>query len=200
MASESETSSLLTPSTDLSLPTRRRGITARQTWAHTRYGRTADGEDSSKNYCIHCENKDPPAAFATKVTTNMRNHLKAVHKIMVEATQSQLQQTVAEQLEQLYAQAERTDSTSEVDKQVFRKGLDNTTIDEALVSLIVVRNLPFRIVEWPEFHAFCRVLNPESYDTLNTAHSTIGTNEPNRLSPWNSGITHTTILNNIAFN
>ena len=96
MASESDTSSLLTPSTDLSLPTRTRGITARQTWAHTRKGRTAEGEDSSKNYCIHCENKDPLATFATKVTTNMRNHLKAVHKIIVEATQSQLQQTVAE--------------------------------------------------------------------------------------------------------
>jgi hypothetical protein len=174
MASESDTSSFLTPSTDLSLPTRTRGITASQTWAHTRKGRTANGEDSSKNYCIHCENKVPPAVFATKVTTNMRNHLKAVHKIMVEATQSQLQRTVAEQLEQLYAQAERTDSTSEVDKQVFRKRLNNTTIDEALVSLIVVRNLPFRLVEWPEFHTFCQVLNPESYGTLHTAHSTIG--------------------------
>jgi hypothetical protein len=85
----------------------------------------------------------------------MRNHLKAVHNIIVNATQSQLQQTVAEQLKQLYTQAERTDSTSEVDKQVFCKRLDNTTIDEALVSLIVVRNLPFRLVEWPEFHTFC---------------------------------------------
>jgi hypothetical protein len=82
---------------------------------------------------------------------------------------------VAEQLKQLYTQAERTDSTSEVDKQVFCKRLDNTTINEALVSLIVIRNLPFRLVEWPEFHTFCQVLNPESYDTLNTAHSTIRT-------------------------
>ena len=77
----------------------------------------------------------------------MRNHLKAVYKIIVEATQSQLQQTVAEQLEQLYAQAERTDSTSEVNKQVFCKQLNSTTIDEALVSLIVVQNLPFQLVE-----------------------------------------------------
>ena len=99
MTSESETSSLLTPLADLSLPTRTRGITAKQTWAHTRKGRTADGEDSSKNYCIYYENKDPSATFATKVTTNMRNHLKAVHNIIVDATQSQLQRTVAEQLE-----------------------------------------------------------------------------------------------------
>ena len=86
MASESNSSSLLTPLADLSLLTRTRGITARQTWAHTRKGRTADGEDSSKNYYIYCENKDPLAAFATKVTTNIRNHLKVVHKIIVEAT------------------------------------------------------------------------------------------------------------------
>jgi hypothetical protein len=86
MASESDTSSLLTPLADLSLPTRTRGITARQTWAYTRKGRTADGEDSSKNYYIHCENNDLSAAFITKVTTNIRNHLKAVYNIIVNAT------------------------------------------------------------------------------------------------------------------
>ena len=175
MASESDTSFLLTPLTDLSLPTRTRGITARQTQAHTRKGRIADSEDCSKNYCIHYENNDPSAAFATKVTTNMRNHLKAVHKIIVKATQSQLQQIVAKQLEQLYAQAERTDSISEVNKQVFHKQLDNTIINKALVSLIVIQNLPFQLVKQPEFYTFCQVLNPELYDTLNIVYSIIRT-------------------------
>jgi len=39
--------------------------------------------------------------------------------------------------------------------------------------LIVVRNLPFRTVEWPEFHALCQVLNPESSDFITTAHSQV---------------------------
>ena len=86
MASESDTSSLLTPLADLSLLIRTRGIIVRQTWAYTRKGRTADSEDSSKNYYIYCENKNPLATFITKVTTNIRNHLKAVHDIIVNAT------------------------------------------------------------------------------------------------------------------
>ena len=44
-------------------------------------------------------------------------------------------------------------------------------INEALVSLVVVRNLPFRAVEWPEFHTLCRTLNPESSGFITTAHS-----------------------------
>jgi hypothetical protein len=31
---------------------------------------------------------------------------------------------------------------------------------QALIDLIVVRRLPSRIVEWPEFHRFCYALNP----------------------------------------
>jgi len=42
-----------------------------------------------------------------------------------------------------------------------------------LVSLIVVRNLPFSTVEWPEFHTFCQVLNPESKDFVTTTHSQV---------------------------
>jgi hypothetical protein len=51
--------------------------------------------------------------------------------------------------------------------------LDQDVIDEALVSLIVTRNLPFSLVEWPEFHALCRVLNPESEDYIITAHASV---------------------------
>ena len=56
---------------------------------------------------------------------------------------------------------------------VFEKCLNSDMINEALVSLIVVRNLPFRIVECPEFHAFCQSLNPKSGEYLINAHSTI---------------------------
>jgi hypothetical protein len=43
-----------------------------------------------------------------------------------------------------------------------------------LISLITVRNLFFRIVEWPEFHVFCRVLNSEIDGYITTAHSEVG--------------------------
>ena len=46
-------------------------------------------------------------------------------------------------------------------------------IDEALISLIVVQNLPFAIVEWPEFHTLCQALNSESEGMITTAHSIV---------------------------
>ena len=44
---------------------------------------------------------------------------------------------------------------------------------EALITLIVVRNLPFCIVEWPEFHTLCQALNLQCVGMITTAHSTI---------------------------
>jgi len=48
-------------------------------------------------------------------------------------------------------------------------------IDEALVLLVVVRNLLFSIVEWPEFYTICQALNPHANDVILKAHSTIKT-------------------------
>jgi hypothetical protein len=46
--------------------------------------------------------------------------------------------------------------------------LNQDTIDEALISLAVIRSLPSRFVEWPEFRSLCRALNPQSLKFLPT--------------------------------
>jgi len=66
-----------------------------------------------------------------------------------------------------------TGQTQQLDVQVLQKALDKDVIDEALVTMIVVGNLPFRIVERPEFHTFCQVLNPEVKGNITTAHSEV---------------------------
>ena len=169
MASEADSSRSAPSTTQNSTQTRSRGPSAHTTWAHSRSARP--GEDSTQKYCIHCTT-DP--IFKTTVTTNLRNHLKTKHKIIVEGTQSPIQATTIEQLQQLYLQAESLRQTDNIDAQVFRKQLNQDVINEALVSLIVVRNLPFQLVEWSEFHTFCQVLNPESHSAITTAHSQIG--------------------------
>jgi hypothetical protein len=103
----------------------------------------------------------------------MRKHIERNHKIQVELTPSRIQTTTLQQLKQLYLKAESSSQTSKVDTQVFRKQLDQDVINEALISLIVVQNLPFTAVEWPEFHTFCQVLNPESKDAITTTHSQV---------------------------
>jgi hypothetical protein len=174
MDSEAD-SSVLSPSTTLdsveSEPSKRRS--ARTTWAHTRSARDGerayDGKASIK-YCIHCTE---PSSYGNSVTTNMRHHLRSKHQISVEIAPAPVQQATIDQLQRLYIKAESSNQTQQIDTQVFRKVLNQDVIDEALVSLIVVRNLSFRLVESPEFHALCRVLNPESYDYIITSHSSI---------------------------
>jgi hypothetical protein len=103
----------------------------------------------------------------------MRNHLKSKHQIFIETTPGPVQQATIDQLQRLYIRAESSGQTQQIDTQVLQKILNQDAIDEALVSLIVVRNLSFRLVESPEFHALCRVLNPESYGYIITAHSSV---------------------------
>ena len=48
--------------------------------------------------------------------------------------------------------------------------LNKEVIDEALVALIVVRNLPFRMVEWLEFYVLLQLINPKVDGHITTAH------------------------------
>jgi hypothetical protein len=157
---DSSNSSLL-PTLDSVETGSKRGTAASTTWAHTRPAR--DGEalfhrNAPIKYCIYCTE----SSYGTSVTTNMRNHLKSKHQISIEAIPGIIQQTTINQLQRLYAKAESLGQTQQIDIHAFRKILNQDIIDEALVSLIVVRNLPFSLVEWPEFHTLCQVLNPES--------------------------------------
>ena len=62
---------------------------------------------------------------------------------------------------------------SEINTQVLKKQLDQDVIYEALISLIVVWNLPFVIVEWLKFHTFYQVLNLKSKDAVTTTYSQV---------------------------
>jgi hypothetical protein len=174
MASEAD-SSILPPSTtqDSSEIKSTRGITAHTTWAHTRPARNEEPGYSGKTrikYCIHCIE---PASYGTSVTTNMRNHLNSKHQIIVESAPGSIQTATIGQLQQLYIRAESTGQTKTIDAQALQKVLDQDVINDALISLIVVRNLPFRLVEWPEFHTLCQVINPQSNDYITVAHSQV---------------------------
>jgi hypothetical protein len=83
MDSEADSSGFTHSTTQDSTTTRSKNprgpSTALTTWVHSRTAR-ARGDPKLK-YCIHCT-EDP--IFSTKVTTNMRLHLKSKHKIIVD--------------------------------------------------------------------------------------------------------------------
>lgn len=168
--------SSLTPSTtqdsiDAESKKRRKG-SAVETWAHARPPKDGEPERQGKNrifYCKYCT--DPP--YHAVASNSFRAHLKNEHEIEVQSRPSPIQSATLDQLQQLYIRAMSTGQTQQLDVQVLRRALDRNLINEALLSLIVARNLPFRVVEWPEFHAFCRVLNPEVEAYITTAHSEV---------------------------
>jgi hypothetical protein len=82
----------------------------------------------------------------------MKDHLLRKLEIAVEKATSKIQATVVQQLEQLHLQANATGQAKAFNSQVLKSQLNIMVILEALITPIVVRNLPFSIVEWPEFH------------------------------------------------
>jgi hypothetical protein len=149
---------------------RKGGRSAETTWNHSRP--PFPHKISNHKYCIHCQESD---IYHTNVSSNMRGHLKTHHNIIVEPTQSSIQQDVVKQLEQLYLQAESSNQTEQVDAKVLRKVLNRDRIQEAFVSLLVAANLPFRLVELPQFHAYNQTLNPEAAGFVTTSHAHVST-------------------------
>jgi hypothetical protein len=108
-------------------------------------------------YCAQCTTNP----YSTRVSKNMTDHLRRHHQIIVVPSTSKGQVAVNEQLKQLWyqAQADGDNEVEEFDTEVLEACLNTAVITEALISLIVVRNLSFTLVEWPEFYTFCQVLN-----------------------------------------
>jgi hypothetical protein len=51
--------------------------------------------------------------------------------------------------------------------------LNKEVIDEAFIILIVVQNLLFWIVKWPEFYILLQLINPEVNGHITIAHSEV---------------------------
>jgi hypothetical protein len=174
MDSEPDSESLLSPSINPGSTTsqsKRGRAPAHTTWIHTRSAE--EGEDgygtSQIKYCIHCTTMP----YSTSVTTNMRNHLRTKHDILVETIPGAVQQSILDQLQRLYSKVEASGQTQDMDNQVLQKHIRQELLDEALVTLIAVRNLSFRVVEWPEFHAVFKIANPMMDSYFISAHSTV---------------------------
>ena len=148
-----------------------RGKAAYTTYMHSCLAYLENKEDSTEVYCIYC--KPPNKIYSLLVTTNFRLHLRTAHQITIKVEPSKLKSEVLDQLSQLYLQAEASGQTEEIDCQVFRRYLSTEAIQEALVSLIVVRGLAFQAVEWPKLHVLCQTLNPEAKDFIVIAYSTV---------------------------
>ena len=103
----------------------------------------------------------------------MGDYLSRHYQITILKAKSKSQITTNQQLKQLWyeAQAEEGNGIEEFDNEVLGACLNTAVITEALISLIIVRNLSFTLVKWPEFHTFYQVLNRACEGKIITSHS-----------------------------
>ena len=133
-----------------------------------------DREDLSFLYYSNCTPENAPKEpYSSNVPTNMKQHLFRKHQIVVEKATSKIQASVIHQLEQLHLQTKADSQVDDFNTQVLKSQLNIAVILEALITLIVVRNLPFSIIKWPEFHTLCQALNSQCVSMITIAHSTI---------------------------
>ena len=135
--------------------------------------RPTEDEDQDLLYCPHCPLDSDKPLYSTDKSENMKKHLIGQHQVLVPKKVSKSQEVVQQQLKQYYQQAEANDDTAEFDSEILRSYLHKAVITEALISLIVVRNLSFCLAEWPEFYTLCQALNRESEGIITTCHSSI---------------------------
>ena len=99
-----------------------------------------------------------------------------MHKmVIIEKGLSKNQEVVRQQLKSIYCQAAATGDTEELDIKILEKSINQDALTEALVTLIIVHNLSFCVVEWPAFHTFCQVLNTACEGKITESHSVVRT-------------------------
>ena len=104
----------------------------------------------------------------------MTTHLKRHYKIIVNKTKNKTNTTISKQLKQYYYQAKVNSNIIKFDFKVLKKYLFQVIITEALVTLIIIRNLSFYIIKQPKFYTFCQALNKEcKKGTITIAYSQI---------------------------
>jgi hypothetical protein len=174
MASEAD-SSILSPilsfvNTEKSTENKKKNINL---WIHTRPPYEDELKRYRKNEIIYCK-YCIEISHGSKSTSNFRQYLDSKHEIIIPAQLGAIRTITETQLRELYTKFRTTNQTIEVNSLAFRNALDKETITAVFISLITVRNLPFRIVKWPEFYVFCRVLNPEINGYIIIAYLEVG--------------------------
>ena len=100
--------------------------------------REEDNETSEFLYCSYCEPNGLKKPYSSNLPMNMKKHLLSVHSIIVEKGIGKIQAEVIQQLEQLHLQAKAAGQADTFDSQVLQLQLNQTVINEALLTLIVI--------------------------------------------------------------
>lgn len=109
--------------------------------------------------------------FKTNQTTNFRTHYFKEHGVDIPTKSGRAYRT--KEAEQNLDDIMKRYSTIELQDKILEDTLDPNAIQAALLELLVVQNIAFRIVETDEFQAFIHTLNRQALTYLPTSHTTV---------------------------
>ena len=140
------------------------------TWLH--YWSSHDDKSTKKDsfnifYSKYCEN----LSWSCQSIISVWYHLLKWHSIELEVKKCQIKSTSDKWLHDLYMKADV--QWKELKKKILKKMLDKQLINETLVSLIVLWNLSFQAVEWPELHTLLKTVNSMTDQEIISSHSKI---------------------------
>ncbi len=166
-SSSNQSSGSLPPSS------KKRKIRATNTWSYAREPR--EGEPvKNKNgrrywYCAEC------IFWREVITTNIRTHLHKKHGITVKEEDLVIKKVTKQRLEGLYQkQGEaQVQKVKEEKERILRESINQPVVREALAQLIVVRNLPYEAVTWPELRALLLAVNYTCDEVLVDSSATV---------------------------
>ena len=140
--------------------------------------RTATKEEKQrtkkKYFCKYCPPQDSNGHHAS--TSGLQLHLRK-HDIEWSRAENNRRTTARDQgeksVQDLYEKLLAKGEIQGLEGEVLKRTVEQNTVKQALLDLIIVRRLPFSCVEWPEFHALVRAINREASSFIPVHHSTI---------------------------
>jgi hypothetical protein len=121
-------------------------------------------------YCVFpdCE------AYSTLSTVSAQLHLRSKHNIdlnnTTRAPSIRAQPTIRSALQRQHE--ERHQKDEKLALFALQKAADPASIHQNLLRLIINRDLPLSLVEWPEFHALVQSINSEASKVIWKSHNT----------------------------
>ncbi|KAF2175870.1 hypothetical protein K469DRAFT_520910, partial [Zopfia rhizophila CBS 207.26] len=145
--------------------TKRRKLRAISTWSYSRLHKSDEPErNHQKRKIFYC--KFDGCSFANAITTNIRAHLKVKHGIIV-AEEESLESITAK-----IAESSRNKNQKAAEK-ALKEVINLPIVREALAELIVIRNLLYKAVTWPELYSLLKSINYIANNVLLKTNITI---------------------------
>jgi hypothetical protein len=110
-------------------------------------------------YCKRCS--DRGVAKSLSSATAFRRYLRNSYGILTQPKRSEVDINTEATLAVLFNKQAEAAATGRDPKtlRVLQEAVNEKAFVDALIYLIVTRNLPYTIVEWPEFRAFLQICN-----------------------------------------